>query len=240
MNQKYADRSKYIPWIFIPTLMALAIQTAISIFGLELYIVKALGETKDSNYTDFYVGVVKDFTQGNATAALMIGYAVITAIIGIWIFYNYFRDRKFSSLKGKSKSVPFTVVGLILFVVGMQYVTLYLLNALASAFPSWLEEYNQLMETAGIDSDMTVLLFVIVCTQKESLKKLTNDIVSAASDYVREYHLEHLPVRFDRLIITGTNDNDVITHEENVLPTIDSYSFYEEFRNKQQVIEKLN
>ena len=91
-----------------------------------------------------------------------------------------------------------------------------------------------------IDSDMTVLLFVIVCTQKESLKKLTNDIVSAASDYVREYHLEHLPVRFDRLIITGTNDNDVITHEENVLPTIDSYSFYEEFRNKQQVIEKLN
>lgn len=91
-----------------------------------------------------------------------------------------------------------------------------------------------------IDSDMTVLLFVIVCTQKEKLKKLTNDIVSAASDYVQEYHLEHLPVRFDRLIITGTNDNNVITHEENVLPTIDSYSFYEEFRNKQQVIEKLN
>jgi len=91
-----------------------------------------------------------------------------------------------------------------------------------------------------IDSDMTVLLFVIVCTQKESLKKLTNDIVSAASDYVRDYHLEHLPVRFDRLLITGTNDNNVITHEENVLPTIDSYSFYEEFRNKQQVIEKLN
>ena len=91
-----------------------------------------------------------------------------------------------------------------------------------------------------IDSDMTVLLFVIVCTQKESLKKLTNDIESAASDYVRDYHLEHLPVRFDRLIITGTNDNYVITHEENVLPSIDSYSFYEEFRNKQQVIEKLN
>ena len=99
---------------------------------------------------------------------------------------------------------------------------------------------NKSLGLVCIDSDMTVLLFVIVCTQKESLKKLTNDIVSAASDYVRDYHLEHLPVRFDRLIITGTNDNDVITHEENVLPTIDSYSFYEEFRNKQQVIEKLN
>ena len=99
---------------------------------------------------------------------------------------------------------------------------------------------NKSLGLVCIDSDMTVLLFVIVCTQKESLKKLTNDIVSAASDYVREYHLEHLPVRFDRLIITGTNDNNVITHEDNVLPTIDSYSFYEEFRNKQQVIEKLN
>lgn len=102
------------------------------------------------------------------------------------------------------------------------------------------ENGNKSLGLVCIDSDMTVLLFVIVCTQKESLKKLTNDIVSAASDYVREYHLEHLPVRFDRLIITGTNDNDVITHEENVLPAIDSYSFYEEFRNKQQVIEKLN
>ena len=99
---------------------------------------------------------------------------------------------------------------------------------------------NKSLGLVCIDSDMTVLLFVIVCTQKEKLKKLTNDIVSAASDYVREYHLEHLPVRFDRLIITGTNDNNVITHEDNVLPTIDSYSFYEEFRNKQQVIEKLN
>ena len=91
-----------------------------------------------------------------------------------------------------------------------------------------------------LDLALGVELVVIVCTKKESLKKLTNDIVSAASDYVRDYHLEHLPVRFDRLIITGTNDNNVITHEENVLPSIDSYSFYEEFCNKQQVIEKLN
>ena len=85
------------------------------------------------------------------------------------------------------------------------------------------EYENKSLGLVCIDSDMTVLLFVIVCTQKESLKKLTNDIVSAASDYVRDYHLEHLPVRFDRLIITGTNDNNVITHEENVLPTIDLF-----------------
>ena len=91
-----------------------------------------------------------------------------------------------------------------------------------------------------IDADMTVLLFVIISNHKERIKHYTEDIISAASKYIEDYHLEHLPVRFDRLIITGTNDNYVITHEENVLPTIDSYSFYEEFRNKQQVIEKLN
>lgn len=158
MNQKYADRSKYIPWIFIPTLLAIVIQTAISIFGLELYIVKALGETTSGNYTDFYVGVIKEFTHGNATAAMLIGYAVITTILGVWIFRTQFRDNKFSSLRGKSNNVLFTVLGLVIFVIGMQYVTLYLLNSLASAFPSWLEEYNELMETAGIDSDMTVLM----------------------------------------------------------------------------------
>lgn len=160
MNQKYLDRGKYLPWIFIPTLMALVIQTAVSIFGLELYMVKGLGEVKGGNYTDFYVGVVRDYTQGDAAAGMLLGYAVITSIIAAWIFISKFRNHKVSSLRGKSKNVPLTIVGLIIFVVGMQYVTVYLLNSLASAFPSWLEEYNQLMETAGIDSEMTVLMTV--------------------------------------------------------------------------------
>lgn len=91
-----------------------------------------------------------------------------------------------------------------------------------------------------IDSDMTVLLFVIVCTQKESLKKLTNDIVSAASDYVREYHLEHLPVRFDRIIISEGGNGHSIKHDNDILPTIDSYIFYEQLRERQHLTEIIN
>lgn len=158
MNQKYSDRSKYIPWIFAPTILAIIIQTAVSIFGLELYMVKAMGEVKDSSYTDFYIGVINDFTEGDASAIMLIAYAVITIGIAGFIYHQNFRDGKFSSIKGKSNNKLFTIAGLVLFVVGMQYVTLYLLNSLASAFPSWLEEYNQLMDMAGIDSEMTVLM----------------------------------------------------------------------------------
>lgn len=158
MNQNYADRSKYIPWIFIPTILAIVIQTAVALIALQFYIIKGLAEVNGGTYTDFYVGVIKEYTNSEASSIVLLGYALVTIVLGFWIFRSKFRENKLSSLKGKSQNIALTVAGLLLFVVGMQYVTIYLMNSLSSAFPSWLEEYNELMDMAGIDSQMTLTM----------------------------------------------------------------------------------
>ncbi len=158
MNQTINDRNKYIPWIFIPTIMAILIQTAVSIFLLELYVIKELSTVSGGTYTDFSIALINDFINGDASAIISLLYASIAGIIAFIIFKGRFREGKLSSLKGKSKNVPCTVGGILIFTVGMEYVTLYLMNSVSSAFPSWLEEYEQLMESAGIDAEMTIIM----------------------------------------------------------------------------------
>ena len=159
MNQKEMDRRRYIPWIFLPTIIAVAIQSGAAIMALEFYIVSALSTFHgDEDYTGFVIKVMGDYAKGDGVAWTSIIYAVITTCIAFMIFRNKFREGKPSSLAGKSNNWALTVAGVILFTIGMQYVTVYLLNAFSAAFPSWLEEYKQLMDSAGLGTSMTVAM----------------------------------------------------------------------------------
>ena len=161
MNQNSAERRKYIKWIFLPTIFAILIQTAISFMALEFYVVKGM-TTLDgaSDYTSFVVKVIKEYSQGEGVAWTSVAYAIITAAIAFVVFKNHFREGKLSGLSGKSSNTVLTVSGVLLFTFGMQYVTVYLMNALASAFPSWLEEYEELLESAGLGTEMTMPMIV--------------------------------------------------------------------------------
>lgn len=159
MNQNTMDR-RYIPWIFLPTIFAVMVQTAVSIMMLEFYIVAGMLTSKTEDYTTFVVDVINDYSNGDGLAWVSIIYAVITAIVAFVVFKNMFRGGKLEGLSGKSRNVPLTIAGVILFAVGMQYVTEYLLEAISSSFPTWLEEYQELMDTAGIGSTMTIAMIV--------------------------------------------------------------------------------
>lgn len=159
MNQNNTDR-RYIPWIFLPTIFAIIIQTAASIIALEFYIVAELSTYKGDDYTSFMVQVINDYSTGDGVAWTSIIYAAVTAAVAFWLYKKYCREGKLSWLSDKSNNLPLTICGIVLFATGMQYVTLYLMNALASSFPTWLEEYEELMESAGISSTMTPLMIV--------------------------------------------------------------------------------
>ena len=159
MNQKNVDR-RYIPWIFLPTIFAIIIQTVASIMSLEFYIVAEMSTYTGSDYTSFIIQVINNYSNGDGMAWTSVIYAAVTAFIAFIVFKRYYRDGKLSGLSGKSNNVPLTVAGILLFSLGMQYVTVYLMNSLASAFPSWLEEYEELMESAGISTSMTPVMIV--------------------------------------------------------------------------------
>lgn len=158
MNQNMNDRRRYITWIFLPTVIAIAIQSALVLMAIEFYIVFGMASFKGGDYTSFVIKIVDNYLTEESTAWIQVVYAIITSALAVMIFKKLFRENKLTGLKGKSVNPALTVGGVVLFSVGMQYVTIYLMNSVASAFPSWLEEYEQLMESAGISSTMSVAM----------------------------------------------------------------------------------
>lgn len=160
MNQRNTDRRKHIAWIFLPVIIAIAIQTAASFMVMEFYMVESFASYESGTYTDFIMDFVKKCLSDTSSAMISILYAVVTAVVMFMLFRSRYRDGKLESLRGKSKNVPLTIVGLILFVISMQYVTEYLLQAFSASFPEWLEEYQQMMDMAGMDENITVPLLL--------------------------------------------------------------------------------
>ncbi len=163
MEQNRKDRRKYIALIFIPTIMAEIIQEVIAIFALQLYVVKDMVSYVSGTYSDFVVDVITDFSSDLTIELLSISYAIVAAILGYIIYQKFFKEEQKTLLRECSKSIPMTIAGMLIFVVASQYVTTYLVNAIASAFPTWMDEYTDLLESAGMDSEMTILMSIYVC-----------------------------------------------------------------------------
>ncbi|SDB23038.1 hypothetical protein SAMN02910298_01122 [Pseudobutyrivibrio sp. YE44] len=153
MNQTNTDRRKHIPWIFLPTVLAMVIQTAVAIIVMQLVMVREFSITTKSDYADFMLDVVHKYSSADCIAVVSLMYALVTAILMLVIFRNTYRDGKLAGLKMQVNNWGIMILGMVLFIVSMQYVTVYLMNALASAFPAWLEEYQALTEAAGLDAE---------------------------------------------------------------------------------------
>ena len=87
-----------------------------------------------------------------------------------------------------------------------------------------------------IDSNMSMIAFVEVTNNGRMVSPSLDDIITTAAIYVREYHVENIPVRFDRISINTLSDGSMsIKHIENTRKTIDPYTFYEQMRDRQRV-----
>lgn len=151
------DKRKYIPWIFIPCILAIVLQVGASLFVIQGIVVYVLSTFNGKDY-EALVNALTDAMLSDGANMLYIIYAVAGIIIFAFLQKKLFADEKRTKLSEVSKNIPATASGVILFCLGMQYVSMYLTAALASAFPSWLEEYQELMETAGLDDSLTLIM----------------------------------------------------------------------------------
>ena len=55
---------------------------------------------------------------------------------------------------------PLQFLSIILLIPGMQFFSGYLTSAVSLLFPNWLSQYEKLMETAGLDSDIGLFMFI--------------------------------------------------------------------------------
>ena len=183
------DKRKYIPWIFIPCILAFVLQIVASIFVIEGLVTYALGTFKGHTYADL-VNALVDVMLSDAINVIYIIYAVASIMIFTVASKKLFGENHYTKFSEVSKQPVATIAGIVLFCIGMQYVSMYLTTALASKFPSWLEEYEQLMETAGLDDSIGVIMGIYAVVLAPICEELIfRGVTFSAAKKIMPYYL---------------------------------------------------
>ena len=97
-------------------------------------------------------------TNTEFNACIMLIYTVTCIVfMGIW----YYRSCGGNYLPKPSLTFhPLQFLSIILLIPGMQFFSGYLTSAVSLLFPNWLSQYEKLMETAGLDSDIGLFMFI--------------------------------------------------------------------------------
>ena len=81
------------------------------------------------------------------------------AVFGLWYYCRY---------GGNYRPVlrqtfhPAAIAGIVMLMPGTQYLTTYIMSFVASLFPHWMDAYESLLETAGLDDQISILM--VVCS----------------------------------------------------------------------------
>lgn len=87
---------------------------------------------------------------------------LVYAICNITVFGIWYIKRCGGKLRLNIKNTfhPLELLGIILLIPGTQYLSAIVTSIVGVIFPSWLEAYEELMETAGIGDDITTLMLI--------------------------------------------------------------------------------
>lgn len=142
---------------FLPLIVAFAIQFA-AIFALMGVGAGFSLINQDSTVTSFNQILYRMMSDPEFNACAMLIYSLIViCIYGLWYYH---RLGGCFLPKLKTTFHPLQFVGLIVLVPGMQFATSYLITILSMFFPSWLEQYEQIIETAGLSQQLTPFLLL--------------------------------------------------------------------------------
>ena len=156
----FREKRKYVTWIFMPCIIAFLLQFAATLFVIQVAVVYSLGTFSGKSFEDFVAYITTVMEGSNFYTSIYIIYTVVGVVLLGYIFNKMFMQSKSYSLKGRSSNLGFTIGGVVLFSIGMEYVSVYLLNSVGAAIPEWMAEYEQVLESAGLMGDVSPLMIV--------------------------------------------------------------------------------
>lgn len=143
----------------VPLLLSIATQffavyyllfiAAIFLFGIGPAVT---GETYDI-YDLFSLAENMDFN----TIAMIIFSFCCMVLFGIW-----YRKRCGGTfhINIKKDFHPLEMLGIVFLIPGTQFLSSIVASIVSVIFPSWMESYQELLETAGLDGDITIIMFI--------------------------------------------------------------------------------
>jgi membrane protease YdiL (CAAX protease family) len=86
----------------------------------------------------------------------MVLYSIICIVVfGLWYYHSCGGD--YLPNPSRTFTVP-QLTAVVILVPGMQFFTSYLIGFITIAFPKWWEQYQKLMDTAGLSDDISPLM----------------------------------------------------------------------------------
>lgn len=149
----------FVPFLLVIAIQYFAVFFAMGISGLvEFSWYGISGSAGMPAILDdlMYLWLTQDFNVW-----IMAVYAIISiAVFGLWYYARYGGDYRAS----RSAFHPLSILGILMLVPGMQYLTTYIISFVATLFPHWLRAYEELLGNAGLDGSLTfgMLLYSIL------------------------------------------------------------------------------
>lgn len=98
------------------------------------------------------------FMNTDFNTIIMIAFSLsCTIIFGIWYYKSCGGNYR---LNVKKELHPLQLVGIAVMVPGTQFATTILISVISVIFPKWLEDYEALMESAGMSDEITIIMFI--------------------------------------------------------------------------------
>ncbi len=144
----------------LPCLLMLILQAAVVIPVGILFVLLNIGDTGFtlSSIPDLLTGSVSD--TGFSQASNLIYGLLAVLIFGLWYRRAFVRPFRHKKRKDRPTGFSFhTVMAILFLAIGLQYVTILVVNCTSVLRPDWLTAYNALMENAGYN-DLTPLLIL--------------------------------------------------------------------------------
>ena len=157
-----------ILFCLLPVLLAFAIQMVVSFAAVFLKIFLEILKNRElfvggadpaSITNSLLAPVMSSLMDSQFLAGISAVYAVIAAIaLGFW-YWKRFCPKKQPRRKISSIINPWMVGGLALMMLGMQYISTYVVMLLAVINPGWYQTYEELMKSVGF-GDVTLVLAI--------------------------------------------------------------------------------
>lgn len=148
-------------FIFVPLLLSIALEFLAQFFTLGLSATLELSWYTASGKAGF-AAIFDDlfalWTNTDFNGYLMASYALMSVgIFGLWYYARY--DGNYRP-NPRATFHPLTFLGIVILVPGMQFLSNYIVTFVSAIFPHWLDVYEDLIETAGLDDTVTFGLFL--------------------------------------------------------------------------------
>lgn len=144
---------------FAPVLLAQAVQffAIIFVYGVSA-VTGVLSSLGTGNVRSALNQIFYMFSDYNFTSFIMIIYSIIIiCCFGLWYYTRLGGEFKPDF---KNNFNMYKLLGIILLVPGAQFLSSVIANITALIMPSWMQSYEELFESAGFESDITIVLFL--------------------------------------------------------------------------------